>query len=137
MARPEGEHFTQRNHFPERQTDTRVAGLLSPERGARRGMERQRGCRAHIKAGREDVAPSAVGDISGTPPSQHLLPCPRASARAGRPARSIHPVTWGPSLKVQWLGLCVSNAGALGSIFGQGTRSHMFQLRPSADKSNF
>ena len=89
MARPEGEHFTQRNHFPERQTDTRVAGLLSPERGARRGMERQRGCRAHIKAGREDVAPSAVGDISGTPPSQHLLPCPRASARAGRPARSI------------------------------------------------
>ena len=75
MARPEGEHFKQRNHLPERQTDTRVAGLLSQERGARRGTERQRGCRAHIKAGREDVAPSAVGDISGTPSSQHLLPC--------------------------------------------------------------
>ena len=52
---------------------------------------------------------------------------------------------------VQWLRLCAPNAGGLGSIRGQGTRSHMPQLkilhaamktedpkycnlRPSADK---
>ena len=33
------------------------------------------------------------------------------------------------SLVVQWLGLCASNAGGPGSIPGQGTRSHMPQLR--------
>ena len=33
------------------------------------------------------------------------------------------------SLGVQWLRLHVSNAGGLGSIPGQGTRSHMLQLR--------
>ena len=31
---------------------------------------------------------------------------------------------------VQWLGLHASNAGGLGSISGQGTRSRMLQLRP-------
>ena len=30
---------------------------------------------------------------------------------------------------VQWLRLCVPNAEGLGSIPGQGTRSHMTQLR--------
>ena len=30
---------------------------------------------------------------------------------------------------VQWLRLCAPNAGSLGSIPGQGTRSHMPQLR--------
>ena len=30
---------------------------------------------------------------------------------------------------VQWLGLHVPNAGGLGLILGQGTRSHMLQLR--------
>ncbi|TEA25801.1 hypothetical protein DBR06_SOUSAS1210090, partial [Sousa chinensis] len=30
---------------------------------------------------------------------------------------------------VQWLRLCTPNAGDLGSIPGQGTRSHMLQLR--------
>ena len=30
---------------------------------------------------------------------------------------------------VQWLRLCAPNAGGLGSIPGQGTRSHMLQLR--------
>ena len=30
---------------------------------------------------------------------------------------------------VQWLGLCPPSAGVLGSIPGQGTRSHMIQLR--------
>ncbi|TEA37350.1 hypothetical protein DBR06_SOUSAS1910041, partial [Sousa chinensis] len=33
------------------------------------------------------------------------------------------------SLVVQWLRLCAPNAGGLGSIPGQGTRSHMPQLR--------
>ncbi|TEA34796.1 hypothetical protein DBR06_SOUSAS11910019, partial [Sousa chinensis] len=33
------------------------------------------------------------------------------------------------SLVVQWLGLHAPNAGGLGSIPGQGTRSHMPQLR--------
>ena len=30
---------------------------------------------------------------------------------------------------VQWLRLCIPNAGDPGSIPGQGTRSHMLQLR--------
>ena len=54
----------------------------------------------------------------------------------------------GTSLAVQWLSLCTLNAGGLGSIPGQGTRSHNFsgtvttttkrarlpQQRPSAAK---
>ena len=35
----------------------------------------------------------------------------------------------GTSLVVQWLKLCASNARGLGLIPGQGTRSHMQQLR--------
>ena len=35
----------------------------------------------------------------------------------------------GTSLVVQWLGLHAPNAGGLGLILGQGTRSHMPQLR--------
>ena len=42
----------------------------------------------------------------------------------------------GTSLVVQWLRLHAPNAGGLGSIPGQGTRSHMLQLRPCADKIN-
>ena len=38
------------------------------------------------------------------------------------------------SLVVQWLRLCAPNAGGLGLIPGQGARSHMQQLRPSAAK---
>ena len=39
----------------------------------------------------------------------------------------------GTSLVVQWLRLHIANAGAVGLIPGQGTRSHMFQLKnPSA-----
>ena len=34
----------------------------------------------------------------------------------------------GNFLLVQWLRLCTANAGGLGSIPGQGTRSHMLQL---------
>ncbi|TEA22649.1 hypothetical protein DBR06_SOUSAS14710042, partial [Sousa chinensis] len=33
------------------------------------------------------------------------------------------------SLVVQWLRLCAPNAGGPGAIPGQGTRSHMLQLR--------
>ena len=40
----------------------------------------------------------------------------------------------GTSLVVQWLRLCTPNAGGLGSIPGQGARSHMQQLRPSEAK---
>ena len=36
---------------------------------------------------------------------------------------------YGTSLLVQWLRLCAPNAGDLGSIPGQGTRSHMQQLK--------
>ena len=35
---------------------------------------------------------------------------------------------------VQWLRLCTPNAGDPGSILGQGTRSHMLQLRPGTAK---
>ena len=38
----------------------------------------------------------------------------------------------GTSLMVQWLRLRAPDAGGLGSIPGQGTRSHMPQLRPDA-----
>ena len=41
---------------------------------------------------------------------------------------------FGTSLVVQWLRLCAPNSGGLGSIPGQGARSHMQQLRPSAAK---
>ena len=40
----------------------------------------------------------------------------------------------GASLMVQWLRFHAPNAGGLGSIPGQGTRSCMRQLRPSAAK---
>ena len=40
----------------------------------------------------------------------------------------------GISLVVQWLRLCIPNAGSLGSIPGQGTRAHMPQLRPGTTK---
>ena len=40
----------------------------------------------------------------------------------------------GTSLVVQWLRLPALNAGGPGSIPGQGTRSHMPQLRPGAAK---
>ena len=36
----------------------------------------------------------------------------------------------GTSLVVQWLRLHAPNVGGLGSIPGQGTRSHMLQTRP-------
>jgi len=38
---------------------------------------------------------------------------------------------WGTSLVVQWLRLHTANAGGLGLIPGQGTRSHMLQLKNS------
>ena len=41
---------------------------------------------------------------------------------------------WETFLVVQWLRLHTTNAGDLGSIPGQRTRSHMPQLRPSAAK---
>ena len=40
----------------------------------------------------------------------------------------------GTSVMVQWPRLRSHNAGGLGSIPGQGTRSHMLQLRPSTLK---
>ena len=40
----------------------------------------------------------------------------------------------GTSLVVQWLRLHAPNAGGLGSIPGQGTKSHMLQLIPSVAK---
>ena len=40
----------------------------------------------------------------------------------------------GTSLVVQWLGVCTPNAGGPASIPGQGTRSHMLQLKPSTAK---
>ena len=38
------------------------------------------------------------------------------------------------SLVVLWLKLCAPNAGCLGLIPGQGTKSHRLQLRPGAAK---
>ena len=40
----------------------------------------------------------------------------------------------GSSLVVQWLRLLTPTARGLGSIPGQGTRSHMLQLKPSIAK---
>ena len=40
----------------------------------------------------------------------------------------------GTSLVVQWLRPCAPNAGGPGSIPGQGTRSHVLQLRPGTIK---
>ena len=41
------------------------------------------------------------------------------------------------SLVVQWLRLCAPKVGNLGSVPGQGTRSHMLQLRPWRSQINF
>ena len=46
-------------------------------------------------------------------------------------------VSSGTFLVVQWLRLHASNAGVLGSVPGQGTRSHMLQLRLSTKKFLF
>ena len=43
--------------------------------------------------------------------------------------REVFKTLGGTSLVVQWLRLRAPNAGGLGSIPGQGTRSHMLQLR--------
>ena len=40
----------------------------------------------------------------------------------------------GTSLVAQWLRLCAPKVGAPGSIPGQGTRSHMLQVRSGAAK---
>ena len=40
------------------------------------------------------------------------------------------------SLVVQWPRLCAPKAGGLGSVPGQGTRSHMLQLKSSTAKIN-
>ena len=40
----------------------------------------------------------------------------------------------GTSLAAHWLRLRTSKAGGVGLIPGQGTRSHMPQLRPGTDK---
>ena len=43
----------------------------------------------------------------------------------------------GTSLVIQWLRLCAPDAGGLGLIPGQGTRSHIPQLRPSTNKNKY
>ena len=46
----------------------------------------------------------------------------------------INLLFWGTSLVVRWLRLCAPNEGGPGSTPGQGTRSRILQLRPSAAK---
>ena len=38
------------------------------------------------------------------------------------------------TMVVQWLTLCIPKAKGPGLVPGQGTRSHMLQLRPGTDK---
>ena len=54
-----------------------------------------------------------------------LLPSPHSGAEFSELKKS----KFGTSLVVQWLRLYTPNAGSLGSIPGQETRSHMLQLR--------
>ena len=69
----------------------------------------------------------------------------RSSAPTAEPVWFIfiphHLASWickgtilGIFLVVQWLRLCVPDAGDLGSIPGQGSRSHILQQRPSSVK---
>lgn len=61
MKRPEGEHFKQRNDFPDS-----VTVLLRDGPGC--GVERQQGLRTTNHGKRhEDFIPSAVEDINGIP----------------------------------------------------------------------
>ena len=64
--------------------------------------------------------------------------CSRGSRRRESVVRrgkgDISKGCWGTSLVVQQLRLCAPNAGGPGSISGQGTRSHMPQLRSDAVK---
>ena len=55
----------------------------------------------------------------------------RKKVQNGKKQRSKYT---GTSLVVQWLRLCTHNARGPGSIPGQGTRSHMLQLRLGTDK---
>ena len=67
----------------------------------------------------------------------HLTPnaifwlCPQSWTRHGRREAEwkIQEGALGTSLVVQWLRVCTPNAGGLGSIPGQGTRSHMPRLK--------
>ena len=43
--------------------------------------------------------------------------------------KAAYKANFGTSLVVQWLKLCTPNVRGLGSIPGQGIRSHMLQLR--------
>ena len=50
--------------------------------------------------------------------------------------RIYQKIVCGTSLVVQWLRRCAHDAGGLGSILGQGTRSHMLQLGLRAARIN-
>ena len=67
-------------------------------------------------------------------PSLSLLHSEPQLARGQHTADTPSIIVCGTSLVVQWLRLHASNAESLGSIPGQGTRSHMLQLRPSVNK---
>ena len=53
----------------------------------------------------------------------------RVTAAERKPQRDGKKRSPGTYMVVQWLRLCAPNAGCLGSIPGQGTRSQMLQLR--------
>ena len=59
----------------------------------------------------------------------------KCSIKRHRVADWIKKTKAGISLVVQWLRLQAPNEGGQGSVPGQGTRSHVPQLRPSAAKS--
>lgn len=65
-----------------------------------------------------------------------LLIAIREGQRQWRPSAAINRKIWkrkkatrGTTLVTQWLRLCTPNTGSLGSITGQGARSHMLQLK--------
>ena len=67
-------------------------------------------------------------------PRRLAVSCPQTELLRDLWALGLQGDSGGTSLMVQWLRLRSPNAGGLGSIPGQGTWSHMLQLRPSTLK---
>ena len=84
---------------------------------------------------RNSFSPSSGGQKSKIKVSARLAPCEAVRKDHSRsvsrfPFFKRSPV--GTSLVVQWLRLRIPNAGGPGLIPGQGTRSHMLQLKDPA-----
>ena len=74
------------------------------------------------------VRPHPISHLYSPSPIS-VCPNPISLLKFGSNENNTNEERVGTSVVVQWLGLHALNAGGLGSIPGQGTRSHILQLR--------